>query len=317
MSFTSQLQKKSIATSQPIPLSTGMFASRSVQRQVEPEEDTVQMQRQVGMPDYASLVGNDPRNVVVQAKLTVGAPNDKYEQEADAMAARVMTMPDGAVQREGLPEEENVQQGEYVSNYFSVPDEFMDIKSGNSNKPPEVEQLISDSKSFLSCSFLDGQDPENDFWGTKGDPNDKESYQRGGVIDAAISTLWNAGSSIPGVGSAVSGISTGIDLLKMTASGAVSGFMSLESNAQKYLGMEHNQARRQAESYGKAAKRFWHDAQFDIAGLIPGLGTSIGIAATEYDATETLSRASGNKPNPLSSDIYHQIREQLENGNGS
>jgi hypothetical protein len=113
MSFTSQLQKKSIATSPPIPLSTGMFGSRSVQRQAEPEEDAVQMRRQVGMPDYASLVANDPSHGAVQAKLTVGAPNDKYEQEADAMAAQVMTMPDGAVQtavqREAMPEEEEVQ----------------------------------------------------------------------------------------------------------------------------------------------------------------------------------------------------------------
>jgi hypothetical protein len=44
----------------------------------------------------------------VQAKLTVGAPNDKYEQEADRVAEQVMGMPDAkpAVQREGLPGEE-------------------------------------------------------------------------------------------------------------------------------------------------------------------------------------------------------------------
>jgi Domain of unknown function (DUF4157) len=48
----------------------------------------------------------------VQAKLTVGAPNDRYEQEADRVAEQVMSMPDTkpAVQREGMPgEEEEVQ----------------------------------------------------------------------------------------------------------------------------------------------------------------------------------------------------------------
>ncbi|BAZ30215.1 OmpA/MotB domain-containing protein [Cylindrospermum sp. NIES-4074] len=35
----------------------------------------------------------------IQAKLTVGEPGDKYEQEADMMASRVMSMPDNAVQR--------------------------------------------------------------------------------------------------------------------------------------------------------------------------------------------------------------------------
>jgi hypothetical protein len=35
----------------------------------------------------------------IQTKLTVGTPGDKYEQEADSMAARVMAMPDSAVQQ--------------------------------------------------------------------------------------------------------------------------------------------------------------------------------------------------------------------------
>ncbi|MEP6519825.1 eCIS core domain-containing protein [Microcoleus vaginatus] len=45
----------------------------------------------------------------VQAKLSVGAPGDKYEQEADAMANKVMTMPapenEKPLQREMAPEE--------------------------------------------------------------------------------------------------------------------------------------------------------------------------------------------------------------------
>ena len=45
----------------------------------------------------------------VQAKLSVGAPGDKYEQEADAMANKVMTMPapgsEQPIQREAAPEE--------------------------------------------------------------------------------------------------------------------------------------------------------------------------------------------------------------------
>ncbi|MEH2288189.1 eCIS core domain-containing protein [Nostoc sp.] len=44
-----------------------------------------------------------------QAKLTVGKPNDKYEQEADMMANQVMSMPDSAVQREIASEEQTLQ----------------------------------------------------------------------------------------------------------------------------------------------------------------------------------------------------------------
>ncbi|MEX0271135.1 DUF4157 domain-containing protein [Leptolyngbyaceae cyanobacterium UHCC 1019] len=46
----------------------------------------------------------------IQAKLTVGAPNDVYEQEADRVAEQVISTPDSAVQqsiqREAMPEEE-------------------------------------------------------------------------------------------------------------------------------------------------------------------------------------------------------------------
>jgi len=42
----------------------------------------------------------------VQAKLTIGQPNDKYEQEADYVADEVMRMPEPGVQRQVEPEEE-------------------------------------------------------------------------------------------------------------------------------------------------------------------------------------------------------------------
>jgi hypothetical protein len=46
-----------------------------------------------------------------QAKLTVGAANDAYEQEADRVAAQVMSMPEQAlkVQRMGEEDEEEIQ----------------------------------------------------------------------------------------------------------------------------------------------------------------------------------------------------------------
>ena len=49
----------------------------------------------------------------IQTKLTVGAPGDQYEQEADRVADKVMSMPDAAIQqsvwREAAPEEEELQ----------------------------------------------------------------------------------------------------------------------------------------------------------------------------------------------------------------
>ena len=49
----------------------------------------------------------------IQAKLTVGAPNDQYEQEADRVAEQVMSTPDSAVQqpiqRDMAPEQDKLQ----------------------------------------------------------------------------------------------------------------------------------------------------------------------------------------------------------------
>ena len=41
----------------------------------------------------------------LQTKLKVGAPNDKYEQEADRVADQVMRMPDSTAQRKTVEEE--------------------------------------------------------------------------------------------------------------------------------------------------------------------------------------------------------------------
>ncbi len=52
------------------------------------------------------------KGLAIQAKLTIGQPNDKYEQEADRIADRVMRMPDrAAIQRKCTDcEEEKIQQ---------------------------------------------------------------------------------------------------------------------------------------------------------------------------------------------------------------
>ena len=53
------------------------------------------------------LFENGARALSIQAKLTIGQPGDKYEQEADSVAERVMAMSEPAqVQREELLEEE-------------------------------------------------------------------------------------------------------------------------------------------------------------------------------------------------------------------
>jgi len=48
---------------------------------------------------YQQTFGNQATGRFLQAKLTIGQPNDKYEQEADRVADQVMRMPDPQIQR--------------------------------------------------------------------------------------------------------------------------------------------------------------------------------------------------------------------------
>ncbi|MEM6433957.1 MAG: DUF4157 domain-containing protein, partial [Cyanobacteria bacterium P01_D01_bin.115] len=73
-------------------------------------------------------VGADPEldeeeETPIQAKLTIGQPGDKYEQEADQMATKVMAMPDSAVQREAMPEEEDELQAQPQLQREAMPEE--------------------------------------------------------------------------------------------------------------------------------------------------------------------------------------------------
>ncbi|MDH3974161.1 MAG: hypothetical protein OEV42_07765 [Deltaproteobacteria bacterium] len=55
----------------------------------------LQIQRQFGNAALQQMYESEQ----LQAKLKIGAPNDKYEGEADSIADGVMTMPDPQVQR--------------------------------------------------------------------------------------------------------------------------------------------------------------------------------------------------------------------------
>jgi len=100
---------------------------------------------------------------LVQTKLTVGAPGDKYEQEADSMAAKVMTMPDSAIkppiQRQTGEDTEAVQMQPLVNSITPVvqresgEEEEVQMKSqvqrasdGSSVASGNVENQIASSK---------------------------------------------------------------------------------------------------------------------------------------------------------------------------
>jgi hypothetical protein len=113
---------------------------------------------------------------LVQTKLTVGAPGDKYEQEADSMAAKVMRMPDSAIkppiQRQTGEDTEAVQMQPLVN--FITP-----LLQRSSGEEEEVQmksglQRASDGSSVASGNV------ENQLAGSKGGgsalPDDVRSF---------------------------------------------------------------------------------------------------------------------------------------------
>ncbi len=89
-----QRQEEELAQAKPLG---GLFAPRVMR---SPEEEIAQTQPI--SPFFPAVVQrqeeeeNEP-TPPVQFKLVVGAPGDKYEQEADDVAAKVMAMPDSAI----------------------------------------------------------------------------------------------------------------------------------------------------------------------------------------------------------------------------
>ncbi|TVQ51416.1 MAG: DUF4157 domain-containing protein [Spirulina sp. DLM2.Bin59] len=80
----------------------------------------------------------------IQAKLTIGEPNDKYEQEADQVAAQVvqrMNEPE-SVQREDLTEEELQMKPEVIQRELPEEEELqMKPESVQRQEAPEEEEL--------------------------------------------------------------------------------------------------------------------------------------------------------------------------------
>jgi hypothetical protein len=81
--------------------------------------------------------------MMIQAKLTIGQPNDKYEQEADRVADEVMRMPEPQVQRQ-MEEEETLQAqflGEQITPLVQrqvEPEEELLQAEGHPGHTPEV-----------------------------------------------------------------------------------------------------------------------------------------------------------------------------------
>lgn len=120
-----------------------------------PTHEAQATQPQIPFHDFShvDLFAYDPGpraypRLVIQPKLTVGQPNDRYEQEADRVAEQVMKMPDSAtpsaVQRQEGEDEE--LQAKAIDAPTAAPDQIVDrlesSKSGGSPLPADVRTFM-------------------------------------------------------------------------------------------------------------------------------------------------------------------------------
>jgi hypothetical protein len=100
------------------------------------------LQRVLGNQGVQRLLAANP--TMAQAKLTVGAADDAYEQEADRVASEVMTMQspagEASVQREG-PEEEEEMQLKRADVQREAEEDELAMKRADIQRQEEEEEL--------------------------------------------------------------------------------------------------------------------------------------------------------------------------------
>jgi len=104
------------------------------------------LQRTVGNQAVQRLL----RSGALQAKLRIGQPGDKYEQEADRVADAVMRMPEPGVQRQVEPEEEEEEEEE----------PFQTKRESNSDSSIQLQPDEEEKEEVLQNSKMSGKNAD-------------------------------------------------------------------------------------------------------------------------------------------------------------
>lgn len=152
--------------------------------QMQPSDETIPQEKQpelAGDIQTKSIWGGheeekqETENLPVQTKVTVGKAGDKYEQEADNMAAQVMAMSDTAIQRQNEENTELIQPSPLVNSITRLVQRQIENKEkirsksglqstvdGSLQASPSVESNLASSKgggSALSDSIRGFMEP--------------------------------------------------------------------------------------------------------------------------------------------------------------
>jgi Domain of unknown function (DUF4157) len=140
----------------------------------------------------------------VQAKLTVGAPNDKYEQEADRVAEQVMSMPDAkpAVQREGLPgEEEGELQMKPLIQREGLPEEEeeLQMKPLSATITPLVQREVmpEEEEEPIQAKLIQREAMPEEEEEIQTKKSSEGGFEAGGDFESRLGSSKSGGSPLP------------------------------------------------------------------------------------------------------------------------
>ena len=109
------------------------------------------LQRTIGNQAVQRLI----KSGALQAKLRIGQPGDKYEQEADRVAEQVMRMPEPQVQRQVEPEEEEEEEEEMLQTKPLV-DQITPLVQRQVEEEEEEEMLQTKNREDATSKVFHG-----------------------------------------------------------------------------------------------------------------------------------------------------------------
>jgi len=144
----------------------------------------------------STIIASRPFTPPIQAKLTVGQPNDKYEQEADQLADQVV----GSLQRMENPEEEELQMKPLAGNLLQKQEETEDEDEEVMMKPDLQKAIASQEEDELNLKpdlQREAMPEEEEEVMMKSEHGEKSDTSE--AIESAIKQKKGSGSALPDI----------------------------------------------------------------------------------------------------------------------
>jgi hypothetical protein len=133
------------------------------------------------------------RGPTLQTKLTIGQPNDKYEQEADRVADEVMRMPEPRLQRQVEPEEEETLQAKFLGGQIT-PLVQRQIEPEEEEEEEPIQAKLADGAQ-VQCQEEEPEEEEEEILQTKGRTGQTPEVTSN--LESRINAIRSGGQPLP------------------------------------------------------------------------------------------------------------------------